>query len=134
MVETQIGGMGGNFLGLYSFTIDAYWAKFIGSSTKVNKLHIGVGFQDKILDWIWNHWRSNFTSSTTFCFLTFILHSNYLPTLHNSSFHMILFQTLNGRAMGNEMLVSCCPSNSIKTFHFLKVLIQLIIIFLKTTL
>jgi hypothetical protein len=40
--------MGGNFLGLYSFTIDAYWAKFIGSSTKVNKLHIGVRFQDKI--------------------------------------------------------------------------------------
>jgi hypothetical protein len=47
-VETQIGGVDGNFLGLYSFTIDAYCAKFIGSSTKVNILHIGVRFQDKI--------------------------------------------------------------------------------------
>lgn len=34
LVETQIGGVGGNFLGLYSFTIDAYWAKFIGSRPK----------------------------------------------------------------------------------------------------
>jgi hypothetical protein len=42
-------GVGGNFLGLYSFIVDAYWAKFIGSRTKVNRLHISVRFQDKIL-------------------------------------------------------------------------------------